>query len=97
MLVLFGTQGQVTAWFCFSGFLKVGDGAWTGLPGVPMQAGSGHSARDQGSLSQQTALYKEGFIWRKKPEPFSSEKSRPQAPEGLRLDPAPSSQGNPHG
>lgn len=36
----------------------------------PQGARRGRGAQDQGSLSQQTALYKEGFIWRKKPESF---------------------------
>lgn len=44
MLALFGTEGQVTAWFCFSGFLKLGDGAWTGLLWVPMHPGTGPRA-----------------------------------------------------
>lgn len=44
MLALFGTEGQVTAWFCFSGFLKLGDGAWTGLLWVPMHPGTGPKA-----------------------------------------------------
>lgn len=49
MLVLsrFGTEGQVTAWFCFSGFLTVGDGAWPGLLWVPMHTGAGHRALER--------------------------------------------------